>query len=146
MDIFLSVKPAVADLSPLFDVDLPVVILEDWDDERAREIGAAHTVILTENRSEFPYGLSFQEQTEDQENWLLCSARKLSVNLKCRVLYTGNPVEPDNPFLCVVFDSGLAYLADDEGSMLAEGRGNPVNILQRLPELDAPATRASLNK
>lgn len=140
MDIYLTVKPAAAtDLAQLFAVDLPVVMLEDWDDERVREIGAAHTVILTENKSEFPYGLSFQEQTDDQENWLLDSARKLSVKLRCRVLYTGNPVEPDNPFLCVVFDSGLAYLADDEGSMLAEGRGGEVNILRRLPELDAAA-------
>lgn len=138
MDIFLSVRPAVADLSSLFEADLPVVVLEDWDDERARELGAVHTVILTENRSEFPYGLSFQEQTDDQENWLLSRARRLSADLGCRVLYTGNPVEPDNPFLCVVFDSGRAFLADDEGSMLAEGRGGPVRMLRRLPELDAP--------
>ncbi|HQT26872.1 MAG TPA: hypothetical protein PLK99_09805 [Burkholderiales bacterium] len=141
MDIFLSVKPAVADIASLFEVELPVVVLDDWDDERARELGATHTVILTENRSEFPYGLSFQEQTEDQENWLLNCARKLSVNLGCRVLYTGNPVEPDNPFLCVVFDSGQAYLADDEGSMLAEGEGGPVDMLRRLPELDASVPR-----
>ena len=137
MDIFLSAKPTVADLSPLFEVDLPLVVLENWDDERARELGSVHTVILTENQSEFPYGLSFQEQSEDQENWLLSCAKRLSVDLGCRVLYTGNPVEPDNPFLCVIFDSGEAFLADDEGSMLAEGYGGPVNILRRLPELDA---------
>jgi hypothetical protein len=137
MDIFLSAKPTVKDLSPLFEVDLPVVVLEDWDDERARELDAVHTVIRTENRSEFPYGLSFQEQTEDQERWLLSCARTLSVELGCLVLYTGNPVQPDNPFLCVVFDSGRAFLADDEGSILAEGQGGPVNILRRLPELDA---------
>lgn len=138
MDIFLTVKPAVADLAPLFEVNLPVVVLDDWDDERARELGSAHTVILTENGSEFPCGLSFQDQAEDQEEWLLNSARKLSVNLGCRALYTGNPVEPENPFLCVVFDSGRAYLADDEGSMLAEGRGGEVRMIRRLPELDAP--------
>lgn len=137
MDIFLSAKPTVTDLSSLFEVDLPVVVLEDWDDERARQLGSAHTVILTENQSEFPYGLSFQQQTEDQENWLLNCAKKLSVDLGCRVLYTGNPVQPDNPFLCVIFDSGQAFLADDEGSMLAEGHGGPVNILRRLPKLDA---------
>ena len=138
MDIYLSAKPTVKDLSALFEVDLPVVVLDDWDDERAREFGSAHTVIFTENRSEFPYGLAFQEQTEDQESWLLSCARKLSVGLGCRVLYTGNPVQPDNPFLCVVFDSGQAFLANDEGSILAEGQGGPVNILRRLPELDAP--------
>lgn len=137
MDIFLSAKPTVKDLSSLFEVDLPVVVLEDWDDERAREFGSVHTVILTENRSEFPYGLSFQEQTVDQEKWLLSCAKTLSVELGCRVLYTGNPVQPDNPFLCVVFESGQAFLADDEGSILAEGRGGPVSILGRLPELDA---------
>ena len=137
MDIFLTAKPTVTDLSSLFDVDWPVLVLGDWDDERAREFGSAHTVILTENRSEFPYGLSFQAQTEDQESWLLSSARKLSVGLGCQVLYTGNPVQSDNPFLCVVFDSGQAFLADDEGSILAEGQGGPVKILRRLPELDA---------
>jgi hypothetical protein len=137
MDIYLSVKPSVADLSSLFEVDLPVVLLDDWDDERARNLAAAHTVILAENKSEFPCGLSFQDQTENQEYWLMESARRLSVKLGCRALYTGNPVEPENPFLCVVFDSGRAYLADDEGSMLAEGRGGPVRMLKRLPELDA---------
>jgi hypothetical protein len=137
MDIFLSAKPTVKHLSSLFEVDLPVVVLEDWDDERARDFGSVHTVILAENRSEFPYGLSFQEQTENQESWLLSCARKLSVELGCRVLYTGNPVQPDNPFFCVVFDSGQAFLADDEGSILAEGQGGPVKILRRLPELDA---------
>jgi hypothetical protein len=137
MDVFLSAKPTVKDLSSLFEVNLPVVVLKDWDDERARELGSVHTVILTENRSEFPYGLSFQQQKEDQESWLLSCARSLSVQLRCRALYTGNPVNPDNPFLCVVFDSGRAFLADDEGSFLAEGRGGPVNILRRLPELDA---------
>ncbi len=137
MDIFLTVKPSVEALSSLFEVDLPVVVLEDWDDDQARGLGSVHTVILTENRSEFPYGLSFQPQNEDQESWLLSCARTLSVQLGCRVLYTGNPVEPDNPFLCVVFDSGRAFLADDEGTVLAEGQGGPVNILRRLPELDA---------
>lgn len=137
MDIYLSVKPTASDLAPLFEMDLPIVLLEDWDDDRARETGSAHTVILTGNKSEFPYGLSFQDQAEDQESWLLNSARKLSMKLGCRTLYTGNPVEPDNPFFCVVFDSGEAYLADEEGSMLGEGRGGAVKMLRRLPELDA---------
>lgn len=139
MDIFLSIRPTANDLSSLFDVELPVNILKDWNDELAGDVGAVHTVILTENQSEFPYGLSFQEQIENQETWLLDSARKLSVTLNCRSLYTGNPLEPNNPFLCIVFDSGQAYLADDLGSILAEGKGGPVNLLRRLPDLDASA-------
>lgn len=139
MDIFLSAKPNVQDLSALFEVELPVIILEDWNDKQARGLEPVHTVILTENRSEFPFGLSFQDQGNDHENWLLQCARTLSVQLGCRTLYSGNPVEPDNPFLCIVFDSGQAFLADDEGSTLAEGRGSPVNIIRRIPELDAKA-------
>ena len=140
MDIFLSTKPSAKNLSDLFEVNLPVVLLEGWDDERARELGSVHTVILTENRSEFPFGLSFQNQDQDQESWLLNGARALSKQLGCQTLFTGNPVNSNNPFLCAVFDCGRAYLADDEGSVLAEGKGGPVNILRRLPELDAQST------
>jgi hypothetical protein len=139
MDVFLSAKPSVQDLSALFEVDLPVVVLEDWNDEHSRGLDPVHTVILTENRSEFPFGLSFQDQEDDQESWLRNTARTLSVQLGCKTLYTGNPVEPENPFLCVVFDSGQAFLADDEGSILAEGRGGRVKIIRRIPELDAAA-------
>ena len=137
MDIFLSVKPSAGDLSGLFEVELPIEILQDWSDEKARRLEPVHTVILTENASEFPFGLSFQPQGNEHEDWLLASARTLSVQLCCRTLYSGNPVEPDNPFLCIVFDSGRAFLADDEGSALAEGRGGPVSIVRRMPELDA---------
>lgn len=139
MDIFLSARPGVQDLSALFEVDLPVVVLDDWNDAHSRETAPVHTVILTENHSEFPFGLSFQDQQSDQESWLVNCARTLSVTLGCRTLYTGNPVDPDNPFLCVVFDSGQAYLADDEGSALAEGQGGPVKVIRRLPELDSAA-------
>ena len=139
MDIFLSTRPTADDLSAIFEVDLPVNILKDWNDELAGKIGSVHTVILSENQSEFPYGLSFQEHNGNQESWLLNCARKLSVALNCRALYTGNPMEPTNPFLCIVFDSGQAYLADDQGSILVEGKDGLVNILRRLPDLDAPA-------
>ena len=123
----------------MFDVELPIRILEGWNDEEARRLEPVHTVILTENKSEFPFGLSFQAQGKDHEDWLLQRARTLSVQLGCRTLYSGNPVEPNNPVLCIVFDSGQAFLADDEGSVLAEGRGGPVSIIRRLPELDANA-------
>jgi hypothetical protein len=139
LDVYLSAKPGAQDLSTLFDVELPIAIVQDWNDEQAQGLEPVHTVILTENRSEFPYGLSFQDQGDDQESWLLNCARTLSARLGCRTLYTGNPVEPDNPFLCVVFDSGLAFLADDQDSILAEGRGTPVSIIRRMPELDAEA-------
>ena len=137
MDIYLSTKPTKQDLSTLFDVELPIVILQDWNDEQAKSLEPVHTIIVADNRSEFPYGLSFQHQADDQESWLLNCARTLSVRLGCRALYTGNPVEPDNPFLCVVFDCGQAFLADDQDSVLAEGRGTPVSIIRRMPELDA---------
>jgi hypothetical protein len=139
MDVYLSAKPSVQDLSTLFDVELPIVIVQDWNDEQAQALEPVHTVILTENRSEFPYGLSFQDQGGDQESWLLNCARTLSVRLGCRTLYTGNPAEPDNPFLCVVFDCDQAFLADDQDSVLAEGQGRPVRIIRRMPELDAKA-------
>lgn len=111
-------------------------MLEDWSDEQAEQFVNEHLVVLQRNASEFPFGLSFQEQGDEHELWLRGAAGHLSVTLNCATLYTGNPFEPDNPFYCIVFESGRAYLADDEGSTLAEGEGGPVTIIRRAPELD----------
>ncbi len=137
MDIFLSIEPTAEQLSALFDDNLPVEILRDWDDEQARQFAAKHVVILTNNPSEFPFGLSFQAQGGDHERWLLNAARTLSVALDCDTVFAGDPSESDNPFLCVVFKSGAAFLADDEDSMLSEGRGGPVQILRPAPEIES---------
>lgn len=137
MDIYLSIEPCLDDLAFLFEVELPVKVLTDWNDALAIETGCVHTVVFSANSSEFPVGLSFQQQSGDHEQWLLKAARSLSIRLRCRSLYTGNPVEPDNPFLCVVFDSGKAFLADDEGTELSEGTGKLVHTIKRIPELDA---------
>lgn len=140
MEIFLSVKPSPADLAGLFESDSPVVFAPAWhlvaEHERHHNV-----VVVSENPSEFPIGLEFRPQSNDEEEqdiWLIIVARRLSQKLRCRTLFLGNPVEPEHPYLDVVFDCGLAFLADDMDSVWANEGDGPIRIIERLPQWDCP--------
>ncbi len=135
MDLFLDIEPNLAALSALFGDKFEVVIVEQWDPQDFAL--DRHVVQRCSNDSEFPVGLGFAHACEDPERWLLEGARSLSLQLNCRCLYTGAPGTQGNPFHCVLFDNGVAWLADDRDSRLSGDGEGPVRLLRRLPDLDA---------
>lgn len=136
MDIFLTKKPNLHHFESVFGDDKSVLIIDGWDAVPEDYCGT-HLVMMSENESEFPIGLSFQSEQNDLENWLLNAARYLSVMLACRSLYTGSPLEGTNPYHSIVFMSGKAFLADDCDTKLAGEGEASVRIIRGVPKLDS---------
>ena len=105
-------------------------------------------VIVMPTESEFPCGLSIGVELTDEsatEGWLRELARRLSIELRCRVICDGSGFGDDeSPFWSIVWDSGAAYLADDCGTDPAEGEPGPVQIVRLLPALESAEHRVDL--
>ncbi|MDF1824160.1 MAG: hypothetical protein P1U68_05940 [Verrucomicrobiales bacterium] len=132
MDLFLSKKPDEELLSRIVSDVRPVVFISDWISSPLSE--EHHVIVLSQNKSEFPWGLSFGKEADDQEAWLLSAAWNLSILAGCRTLYTGSPLERAKPWHCIVFDQGRAFLADDSETRLMGDGEQEVNILRRLDQ------------
>lgn len=141
MDLFFDVKPSPSDFNDLFNSPLPVMFVHCLSEVTEQQCQNNHVVVCEQNTSEFPFGCGFsmQEQDEDEnELWLMLVARNLSVRLNCKSLYTGCPVDITNPYYCVIFEAGSAYLGDDMGTILMDEGDRPIEIIKRLPILDCP--------
>ena len=134
MDICTSVKPSATALAQIYDNDRRIVIESDWNSSTFPP--DANVLMLTENDSEYPFGLSFAHACADLETWLLNAARKLSVSMHCQTVYSGSPLADAKPYHCIMFDCGKAYLADDMETKLAGDGDRALQILRRVKELD----------
>ena len=138
MDIFTEIKPTTEVIESLYKDGKPVEIIGEWESVNLEELELKHYVVLSENDSEFQFELEFQHGADatEHEKWLMHSAKILSVKLSCKVIYPGNIIDPDNPWLSTVFDCGKAYLADTSNSKLENDGKEKVKIMRALPELD----------
>ncbi len=100
------------------------------------------------NESEFPCGLSVGVVLRDPssiEDWLRELARKLSIEFACRTTCGGEGFGDDSsPYWSVVWDCGVAYLADDCGTVLCDEAGGPLRLVRPLPELQCPRNAIDL--
>jgi hypothetical protein len=104
-------------------------------------------IVRTTNASEFPTGIAVYARLEpwcDLEGWLRELARRLSERLRVRTICDGTPFgESAAPYWSVVWDRGVAFLADDSGTTFGDGSGGPVRIVRPLPP-DLFASRPDL--
>ena len=92
--------------------------------------------ILAINSSEFPTLLDvFPDPLEPRAVYReqLQLARFLSERLLCRTICDGSEHgDSAAPYWSIVWDGGIAWLADDCGSEYADGEGGPVRLVRRL--------------
>ena len=92
--------------------------------------------ILTSNPSEFPILLDvFPDPLKPRAVYReqLRLARFLSKRLSCRTICDGSEHgDSAAPYWSIVWDDGVAWLADDCGSMYGDGEGGPVRLVRRL--------------
>lgn len=88
--------------------------------------------ILHSNPSEFPLILDVYPEPPRGPPWL---ARFLSERLSCRTICDGSEHgDSAAPYWSIVWDRGVAWLADDCHTMFADGEGGPVRLVRRLFE------------
>jgi putative acetyltransferase len=104
-----------------------VSVAGDWDQVGQTDVRAR----FTRNESEFPSGIEFASLVDivRHEVWLREVARGLAELGRCRVLYSGSPMQDGYPGWCTVWDRGVGYLGDLEGSLIADDEPfGPVKI------------------
>jgi len=93
---------------------------------------------VRENKSEFPLVIDLNYKCSNgyqcyRKN--LHFAKELSILLKCKTICGGDGSYPgdNNPFWCVIWDNGRAYLADDCDSVFGgDEDGGEVKIVRRI--------------
>jgi hypothetical protein len=141
MDIALSRRLEPATLQACLSGLLPGLVVDVADAWAAPRPACDVVVVMCDNPSEFPCGLLVGVGLVDASGaaaWLRELARRLSIELGCRAVCDGAGLGDDaSPYWSVVWDSGVAYLADDLATLLADGDGGPVVVRRPLPELGA---------
>ena len=90
------------------------------------------------NESEFPVVVEFYQfpgaQDEQQMMPVMIElAGRFSDAFQCRTICDGSGYgDDDSPYWSIIWDHGVAYLADDGGSLFGDGEGGPVRIVREL--------------
>jgi hypothetical protein len=114
----------------------PVCVYPSVEAIQERGPEGAFNGVLSANPSEFPVLLDvFPDPGEPRAVYRvqLRLARFLSERLSCRTICDGSEHgDSAAPYWSVVWDGGVPWLADDCGSVYADGEGGPVRLVRRL--------------
>lgn len=136
MDIALSRQVDEAAVSEVLTSVFPscavhVTTFEEYDLRKADVF-----VFIIRNDSEFPLGLSVSACLHagcDFGEWLRELARVLSERFCAKAICDGTPYGDDgSPYWSLIWDDGLAYLADDINTLYSDGEGGPVRVVRKL--------------
>lgn len=135
MDIGASTILMPATLRKILASALPLCSVEVTDSDFSAP-PADVVVAITRNRSEFPMSIDVVVSLVDgvsPQRWLLELSRRISVAASCRTICDGTGFGDDpSPYWSIVWDNGMAHLADDVDSVIADGDGRPVRLIRRL--------------
>jgi hypothetical protein len=101
---------------------------------------------VVRNESEFPVVIQFYQfpgpQDEQQIMPVMTElAGRFSDAFQCRTICDGSGYgDDDSPYWSVIWDHGVAYLADDGETLFGDGEGGPVRIVRKL-DLDREPCR-----
>jgi hypothetical protein len=90
------------------------------------------------NKSEFPFGLSIQKypkqiNTENFQQMTVLLSYYLSKCFNCLSICDGTGYGDHNsPYLSIIWDTEIAFLADDSDTLFADGEGGKVKIIKKL--------------
>ena len=110
-----------------------VLVSEEFPDTEWPEI----FIKLDENDSEFPLLLNlykFEADEDKRQNVSIALAKYLSESMNCKTICDGTGFgDDDSPYWSIVWDNGVAYLADDCGSTFGDGKKDkPVLITRKI--------------
>lgn len=99
--------------------------------EQLAEAPAGLYAVTFLNESEFPLGLWLSLGGARVQPCVI--AKRLSEKLQCRVLSDSGALQR-HPYEAIVWDKGVAILADDLETLVADGDGGRVKLLRPLTE------------
>jgi hypothetical protein len=98
------------------------------------------------NESEFPQIVEFNRFPGEHPSAVPIGielARLFAERFSCRTLSDGTGFgDDDSPYWLVVWDKGVPHLADDCGTLFADGEGGPVKVLR---PIEVPRLRLGSN-
>ncbi len=146
-DLALGKHLSRDDLGRFLHALLPGVHVEVLDDGEVPNLDFDVHVSIELNASEFPLGLCIlvaMRSGRDMEAWLGGVARALSNHFDARSICDGTRYGDSRaPYWSLIWDQGVAYLADDCDSLFADGEGGAVRVVRPLGAgvVDVPAVQ-----
>jgi len=95
-------------------------------------------ISIVSNESEFPFGLSISKlpkhiSSENFQNMTILLAYFLANRFNCPTICDGTGFgDYNSQYWSIIWDDGIAYLADDSNSLLGDGEGGKVKRIKKL--------------
>ena len=90
------------------------------------------------NESEFPFGLIIYKypthiSSEKFQSMTILLSYFLANHFNCQTICDGSGFgDDDSPYWSIIWDDGIAYLADDSDSLFGDGEGGKVKKIKKL--------------